>query len=299
MRASLLHGFTPSEVICQPFAHVVRDAAVETERYEKLTKSFPTLEQFVGEQPGIPNNRAIRIPAKTVIEDERFAPEWREFFRYHTSSAFWHDILAGMASVFRTHHPQLERQAGKPFEDWEVSRRGENQPGDVELDALFVVNTPVKWTSSVRPAHVDARDKIWVGLFYLREPGDATPGGQFSLYRFKHSKTPAFGGSYAPLDRLEEVTRIDYVPNRLLTFANTATSIHGVTPRPPTPFARRYISLIAKTPHQIFDLPELPLLKRLGLWRQRRRSRSGGLTLDHTTPTKMGSGSLLSHSLFS
>jgi len=95
---------------------------------------------------------------------------------------------------------------------------------------------------------------------------------------------------HAHLDHLVARSHIDYLHTPLLTFANTATSIHGVTPRPPTPFARRYISLIAKTPHQIFDLPELPLLHRLSLWRQRRRSRSGGLTLDHTTPAKMGSG---------
>ncbi len=278
MIGSVLNGFSEVEVVHEPYAHVVRDRPISEDLYQKLSHDFPPLERFLEGNVELKNNQAIRIPARLVIDDTAFSPEWREFFRYHTSAEFWRELIYGLGAAFRAAHPLLETCAGKSLEDWTVKLRGTEGVADVELDALFVINTPVEEESSVRPAHVDARDKIWVGLYYLRDNEDSTPGGDFTLYRFRQDQKPGFGGPYAALDRLAQCHSISYQANRFLTFVNSPASIHGVTPRLPTPRCRRYISLIAKTPFENFDLPPLPLLTRFKLWRQRRNTRAGGVT---------------------
>ena len=275
MKTTLLAGQSSDQVMREPYAHLVNDAALDQKFYDKLAATFPDPERFVKGLKTVGNNQAVRIPARDIIGNPEFSAEWQEFFRYHTSQDFWNDIVRVFGDAIRSTHPQLEALAGKPLVDWRVKIRGTDAKGDVELDALFVVNTPVKKMSSVRPAHVDAEDEIFAGLLYMKPDDDRTGGGNLSMYKFKSA--PAFGGHYAPLSAVTEERTVNYAANRYVAFVNSPHSIHGVTPRPPTEAYRRYINMVALTPFKAFKLPAMPLLDQFKFWLERRRTKSHGV----------------------
>lgn len=275
MATTLLAGLTPADVLTEPYAHLVADGVIDQKHYEKLAASFPPAERFTRGVANVDSNQAIRIRALDIIHADEFAPEWREFFRYHTSQEFWSDIVRVFGTEIRKAHPGLEQRAGKPLQDWIAKPRGDDAGADIILDAQFVVNTPVTRMSSVRPAHVDNEDEIWAGLLYMRPDGDTTTGGNLDIYKFKGK--PAFGGHYAPLSDVTVENSVSYGANRFASFVNSEASIHGVTPRPPTEAYRRYINLIALTPFKAFTLPTMPLLKQFTFWLERRQTKSHGV----------------------
>ena len=275
MKTTLLSGLNSNHVLLEPYAHLVDDAALDQKFYDKLAAAFPAPERFVKGLDAVGNNQAIRIPARDIIGNPEFSAEWQEFFRYHTSQDFWNDIVRVFGDAIRSTHPSLEALAGKPLDDWRVKIRGTDAKGDVELDALFVVNTPVKKMSSVRPAHVDAEDEIFAGLLYMKPDEDKTCGGNLSLYKFKSE--PAFGGHYAPLSAVTEEKNVNYAANHYVAFVNSPHSIHGVTPRAPTEVYRRYINMVALTPFKAFKLPAMPLFDQFKFWLERRKTKSHGV----------------------
>ncbi len=232
--------------------------------YARLAAVFPPPQRFVGGLTDIASNQAIRIPAVDIIGNPEFDPLWQEFFAYHTSRDFWLEVVEVMGDGIRAAHPNLEKIFGKKLEEFVVTRRGSGEAGDIMLDALFVVNTPVTKESSVRPAHVDSEDEIFAGLLYMRADDDKTPGGDLSLYHFKGR--PQFGKHYAELSDVVEDKVVGYGANRFVAFVNSAASIHGVTPRRPTGNYRRYINIIGTVGRDVFELPKLPLHRRLKFW---------------------------------
>ena len=275
MKTTLLSDQNSIQVLREPYAHLVDNVALDQKIYDKLAAAFPTPQKFVKGLNTIGNNQAIRIPASDIIGNPEFSAEWQEFFRYHTSQEFWNDIVRVFGDAIRSTHPRLEEQAGMPLNDWRAKIRGTDAKGDVELDALFVVNTPVRKMSSVRPAHVDAENEIFAGLLYMRPGEDKIGGGDLSMYRFRSE--PAYGGHYAPLSAVIEEKTIAYAANRYVAFVNSAHSIHGVTPRPPTDVYRRYINTVAVTPFKAFKLPAMPLFDQFKFWLQRRKTKSYGV----------------------
>lgn len=275
MGERLLESVTDRDVNHDPFAHLVVDQALDPGLYEKLARDFPAPERFVeGIVPD--NNQAIRIPARDIIDNPEFSAGWREFFRYHTSRDYWLEILRVAGDAIREAHPNLETAAGRKLEDWSVKVRGTDGQADVALDALFVINTPVKQKSSVRPAHVDGTDEIYAGLLYMKPEDDTeTVGGDLSLYAFKDK--PAFGGHYAPLSEVRETGKVVYGANRYVGFVNSPKSIHGVSPREVTERYRRYINMVAITPYSAFALPKMTLPKQLKFWLERRGTKSHGI----------------------
>jgi hypothetical protein len=278
---SVLHGLTGKSLETNPYAHIVRDHVYPDEMYRKLASAFPPPQRFVGGLSEIASNQAIRIPAIEIIDNPEFDPLWREFFAYHTSKDFWLDIVKIMGGGIRETHPHIEKMFGKKLEDFTVARRGSGTKADIELDALFVVNTPVTRESSVRPAHVDSEDEIFAGLLYMRSDDDKTPGGDLSLYHFKGR--PQFGGHYAELNDVLEDKVVPYGANLFAAFVNSQASIHGVTPRPPTNKYRRYINIIAKTENGIFKLPKMSLYRQFRFWLNRRKNKARGMMAKKST----------------
>lgn len=272
---SILRSISQSDVRSEPFAYAVAENVVDEPGYESLQSSFPPLSRFVEGLPSVASNQAIRIPARDIIGNPEFASDWRYFFEYHTSPDFWRDILRVFGDSLLAMHPGIEAKAGKPLNKWSVTRRGAGEQGDVSLDALFVVNTPVTKLSSVRPAHVDSENEIWAGLYYMRAKDEDASGGDLALYRFRGD--PAFGGHYAPLSAVSEEQLVPYTANRFVGFVNSAKSIHGVTPREPTSRHRRYINFVAITPFKAFSLPMMSRWSQFKFWLERRNSKASGV----------------------
>ena len=277
-KISVLGSSSPDDVRVDPYAYIVCESVFPTELYDRLAETFPSTEFFLKHLPEVKSNQAVRIPASYVIGSEDFSPEWREFFSYHTSDAFWQDIVRVFGDNMRATYPQLESQVGRPMEEWRTKLRGSDGNAELHTDLLFVINTAVKTPSSVRPAHVDSRNKIFSGLFYMKQAGDPTPGGDLVIYRFKDGRS-GFGGHYANLEDLDETDVVGYGANKFIGFINSQDSIHGVTPRPETEWARRYINFVVETPFEAFQIPKLPLFQQWKSWLERRKNKSPGVDL--------------------
>lgn len=268
-KLSVLNACSVDDVEVQPYHHIVCDQLYPSSFYDRLSQTFPEPEFFLKHLPAPKSNQAVRIPASSVIGNDTFSAEWREFFQYHTSDAFWRDIVTVFGEGLRETYPDLENRIGKPMHEWRTRLRGTAENAELDMDLLFVINTPVKQESSVRPAHVDGRKKIFSGLFYMKQEHDPTPGGDLSLYEFK-KQHGGFGGHYANLNDLNETATVPYGANKFIGFINSQASIHGVTPRPQTEWTRRYINFVVEMPFEVFKLPKLPVHQQWMSWLERR-----------------------------
>lgn len=275
---SVLRSANTGKVQNDPYPYLVEETVFDQDLYQRLERDFPADKLFFQNMSKIENNQAVRIGAAEVINNPSFSDEWRAFFEWHTSEGFWRDIMRVFGPSIRAEFPQLEKQIGRPMEEWRVKRRGDPGEADISLDLLFVINTPVTKESSVRPAHVDRKNKIFSGLFYMKQPNDPTPGGDLSLYRFKPGRD-GFGGHYTELSDVDEVATVPYGANKFIAFVNSGRAIHGVTPRPVTEWTRRYINFVVETPMDAFALKPLPLLRRIAASVKRRQSKSSGVDL--------------------
>lgn len=275
---SVLGSAQDADVRSDPYPSIARDDVLGADLYRKLDETFPSDETFFSNMEKIKNNQAVRIAAQDVIDNPAMSPEWRAFFTWHTSAGFWKDIVRVFGASIRAEFPSLEERFGRPIDQWTVKRRGEPGEADIALDLLFVINTPVTTESSVRPAHVDRKNKIFSGLYYMKQQGDPTPGGDLSLYRFRTGHS-GFGGHYARLSDLDEIVTEPYGANKFIGFVNSGRAIHGVTPRPITSWTRRYINFVVETPFDAFELQPLPLASRLIEGWKRRRTKSSGVDL--------------------
>jgi hypothetical protein len=250
----LLADLRKEDVRDTPYAHFTRENMVAADLYAALEAEFPSLEMILNGRAAA-SNQAVRMTVKQVLNERRISPLWREFFEYHTSGEYWRDVVRLFGDRFRSTFPDLEERIGRRYEDWRVVPRGFAGEADIHLDCQFVMNTPVTEVGSVKTAHVDLCDKIFSALFYFRQAGDNTPGGDFEIYRWRRS--PRFI-KHRSMDRdVEKVEIVKYAANAYACFLNSEQAVHGVSPRGITQIPRRYINFIAELPIKAFEPKQL------------------------------------------
>jgi hypothetical protein len=257
----LLSNVKPGDVVTEPYAHYTRDEAVPAALYQELAADFPPLAVIVNGRQDIGSNEAVRMTVKQVLSDRRISPLWREFFEYHTSTAYWREVTRLFAAHFRREFPGLEERVGRAYEDWRVVPRGYAGEADVRLDCQFVMNTPVTRKSSVKTAHIDLCDKIFSALFYMRDPRDGSAGGDLNIYDWRRS--PRFIKHRALKRDVSLVKTVPYRANSYLCFVNSEQAVHGVSPRDATDVPRRYINFIAELPIKAFEPKQMGRLQRM------------------------------------
>lgn len=264
--SSLLAPASAADVVAEPFAHLVRAAALPSGEYRVLAEEFPPLGVLAHRVPVLESNQAVRSSAARALARSDLSHTWRRFFELHTSEEYWRDVVRVFGDALRTAFPHLETRRGRRFEDWRVTRRGSDADADVRLDCQFVMNTPVTTRSSVKTPHVDKHDKIFSALFYMRPPDDPTAGGDLDLYRWR--RAPRFVKHRALPADVEHVRTIPYAPNTYVAFVNSPRSVHGVSPRDVTEIPRRYVNFIAEVPGRAFEPIQASVWHR---WRHGRR----------------------------
>jgi hypothetical protein len=249
------------DIVTEPYAHCTERDVVPAALYEELAAGFPSLAVIVNDRTDFGSNEAVRMTVKQVLSDRRIAPLWREFFEYHTSADYWRDVTRLFAAHFRREFPGLEERVGRAYGDWRVVPRGYAGEAEVRLDCQFVMNTPVTRKSSVKTAHIDLCDKIFSALFYMRDPGDRSAGGDLGLYDWR--REPRFIKHRALHRDVSLVKTVPYRANSYLCFVNSAQAVHGVSPRDETDVPRRYINFIAELPTKAFEPKQMGRLERM------------------------------------
>jgi hypothetical protein len=262
---SVLSALLPESLHTDPYAHLVSVPALPESIYNRLASEFPDISTVLGGRYAS-DNMAARLPAKKVLENSRISARWHDFFAYHSSDAFWQDIVRVFGNSFRSVFPWIEDRAGRPLEDWRAAPRGLKNDSDIRLDCQFVINTPSNRQKSVKTQHVDRRTTILSMLYYFRDPEDRSEGGDLELYAWKRApRFLPFQRMILPHD-LELKRVVAYAPNTLVAFVNSQMSPHGVSPRSNAQLPRRYINFICETPFKVFNTPELGLADRIRYW---------------------------------
>lgn len=250
---SVLWKATIGDLKTDPFPHLVIKDALDATYYTTLMNAFPSLEIVNEEKRKLTNNEATFMGAFDVLASSEISDEWKRFFRFHTSMDFLVQAMGLLGKPVAALHPSIAPVvSGVRNRKLAIADSGEK--GDFYIQCQFGVNSSVRHESSVRTAHIDNPRKIYNALLYCRDPTDDSEGGDLVIYRFR-DKPGFYGRRTAMPNRIEEVTRIPYEANTLVLFANSPQSVHGVTPRKPTPHVRRYINFQVELEDPIFDIP--------------------------------------------
>jgi hypothetical protein len=256
---SVLQNVTASDVRTHPFPLVVVDKALPQDLYDELTRSFPSMWKmgiFDGK-----NNHRWNYPHHKAKSNPLIPSIWREFLAYHSSDDFLKDVISVFGKSIVETYPDMfpsdanlkECRGGARTVDSFTDR-------DVLLEAMISGNTPVKEESSVRTSHVDAGDKLFSGLLYMRPDKYKAIGGDLTISKFKEEYSgddvrKYFAGQFIDDSYLDVVSVEKYAANKLVLFINSPLAVHGVTPRAPTTETRRFINLVGEVPKTLYVLP--------------------------------------------
>lgn len=249
---NLLSKIKKSDLILEPFPHLVIPEVIEARFARRLFESLPGPELITG---GLfPNNARFNYSALKVLAEPSLASIWKEFVSAHISQDFFNDFLRIFGDEVKKLYPGLERKYGE-LEALKVGTRFKDsfETKTVLLDAQLALNTPVREVSSVSPLHFDAPNELFAGLFYLRHPEDDSKGGEFEIHQVKGELR--FQGREL-VSEVQKIKSIPYQNNTLVFFLNSLNSFHAVSPRSPTKFPRWFLNVIAEAPKPLFSTKE-------------------------------------------
>jgi hypothetical protein len=252
MVQSILARLDPSQIVYNPMPYVCTTEALDRDYYAELAATFPSLDKVAGPGP-YPNNRAYLMQAREALDDPQIPQIWQDFIAFHTSRAFFEQVLDFWRTALEREYPDLEERFGKPVRELTTERRypgkrntPANRNADVMMETQFGMNSPCTGPTSVRGPHVDDTHKLYAGLLYFRHPDDNTEGSDLTLYRYKTKRYYQDGRQNVPERFVEPFRVIPYRPNTLVMFINTPRSVHGVSQRSITSVPRRYVNIQAE-----------------------------------------------------
>ncbi|OKH21030.1 hypothetical protein [Chroogloeocystis siderophila] len=272
---TLLSKVKASDVIAEPFPHIVIRDAIDEDLCAKLVADYPSIDTLIqskdNQQSTISSNVRFHYLAEDTLRDEQISPVWKEFIRLHSSNVFLQQFI----DIFKEHilhlYPNFEQDYGS-FESLNsgVRKIDTFDTSNVLLDTLICVNTPVTTRpTSVRGPHIDLPDKLFAGLFYLRDPQDKSTGGNLDLYRFKKGKVQGFRNyEIASSSYVELVKTVEYGRNVLVLFLNSIHSLHGVSPRSLTNYPRYFVNLVGEVEKPLFSNKQYQEANHIKYWRR-------------------------------
>ena len=262
---SVLSQFAPHHLSLDPYPHLVIEDALNIDLANQLLGSFPSA--AVVDVDNSQNNVRWSYSAQDALLNPQVANLWKQFVSYHISREFWDEIC----TVFGGH---LESILTKPENkkcispSRRIGLRGLDNfdAHDVQLEAQISGNTPVRKPTSVRGTHLDEGNKIFSGLYYLRDSADESTGGEFTLQRWKNwvpDRLKSFLYFEGMYDCVEEVKKIPYRHNTLVILLDSIDSLHSVTPRSETAFTRKFLNLDGVLPAHEYHTQQPNVVSRI------------------------------------
>jgi len=252
---TMLRSVDRKDVISEPFPYVVIKDALDEGLCERLRRGFPDI-SIVSEGASYVSNERFSYPASKSLKNARIDEEWKRVVLEHVGQEFLDDVVRVFGREILRVHPEFERIVG-PMDRLRagVRNRDNFDRADVLLDAQICVNTPVNGNpDSVRVAHIDAPDKLFAGLLYLRDPDDHSVGGDLEIYRYLREDHEFFQGQHVESKYIERVAKVPYQNNALVFFINSERSLHGVSVREKTDSVRKFLNVVGEVKSPLFDI---------------------------------------------
>ncbi len=244
---------TRESINTEPFPWAVIPNALEAGLYQSLLDGLPSLDDMT---KGITygSNERLNYSPTNIAYNPRIPDVWRTFASAHLSDEFLNSLTQAFQEQIRIFYPELESRFGKVGTlKSGIRNADEHSSASVLMDFQIGVNTPVEFPgTTVRGPHVDDPRKLFIGLFYMRLPGDTSTGGELEIYRAKGAKLRMDVTRTVNPNDVETVARVPYEGNTLVLLLNTRDSLHGVTPRSRTGSHRVFVNLLAQMREPLF-----------------------------------------------
>lgn len=251
---SLLANVKKSDIFTEPFPHIVVTDALDSEICSRLIDEFPPL-NIITEGVEFSSNERFSYSAHKVLSNSQISELWREFVKVQTSQVFFTQFVSLFGDYIQQIYPDFEQNIQSIQNLTSGIRYVDEFPNvDVLLDAQICVNAPViSKPSLIKQAHVDRRQVLFAGLYYLRRPEDKSTGGDLEIYQFKNGKAYGFNNQFIDDKYVELVKTVKYDRNVLVLFLNSIQSLHGVTVRSVTDSPRCFLNLVGEVKQHLFD----------------------------------------------
>ncbi len=248
---SVLQNIKNIQFRSKPYPYFIIDNALPWDLYNRLNDTFPNFQKIISNNKGVNEfieNTAYRLNAAQSLDDKEISKEWKDFILYHTSHEFTDELFEifkkSIKEIYQVDKDQLpnKKNIGVRF-------KGNHF---FNTDCQFVINTPTNGETKVIEPHLDNPKEFYAGLFYMKERGDTSEGGNLTTHQFIGN--PSFyGKSRVREENVKLVEEIEYKENRLAVFLNSPYSIHGVTKRSRTNTYRKYMNIIGEFNKELFD----------------------------------------------
>jgi hypothetical protein len=267
---SVLKTFQKENFYRDPFPHIIIRDALPNAICDQLIEEYPSLDTL--EVDATQNNTRWNFSASRAKKSEGISELWKELVEYHSSPAFFEELVEIFGESLIDLYPG-RFESLQQLKELAVGVRGVDSfsDKDVLLDAQIAGNTPATSTRSVRPTHVDGAQALFAGLLYLRQEDDDSVGGDLEIRRFRPElsdiqKPGCFRNATYVDDKWTELVKtVKYERNVLVILVNGIDSLHGVTPRQPTPHRRLFMNLVADMDQPLYRIPSWrKSLKRFG-----------------------------------
>jgi len=275
-KISVLQNVTSVHIHHEPYPHIVISPALPEDLYEALDRVFPSLDDVLHAaslQPNaarykpLPNTRhKIQAPQALGLKPgaENLHPLWKRFNEYHTSPAFYDEMVALLGEAMAKSKGNGVLPSSDGFKGAGIRSVSPKGTKSVVLDCQISMNTPPSGAhTTVRGAHLDAGEEIYAGLLYFRAPMDTCVGGDLEVIKCRrkdhkciklsdkvrayYAKKGLAGLQFHPRD-METISTVKYEANTLVFFVNSNHAFHAVTTRTPTPYPRRFVNIVAQLP---------------------------------------------------
>ena len=216
-----------------PYPHIhLRSVFGDTQ--EEIVEKFPAISNY--DSTKIENNNSHLNIRLNEIEEKNIVEFWKPFIDFITSN-----------EIFEIISDKFNIKEKKIFQDYN-----------------FGINTPVKNESTVRGPHFDNTKVLYAGLIYMRDKNDITEGGNFRIFEKKVKNFSITSGRAVSEDQVKLYKEINYEPCSMILFKNSPVSVHSVSPRSISKFARKYITFNATTNLDFFKIkPKRNILNKL------------------------------------
>lgn len=260
---SLLGNKQGLEFFESPFPHLVIRNALPLPLYQSLQRLRPTPEQIINGR-SLHQNSRYDLNADQLFdlaERSEIDPLIKSFVDYHTSPAWWNELVDVFGPSIERFYPDLHRQFRGNSLRTALTGVRFRQKDDLDLECQIGLNTPVTKVSRVRGPHVDDPVELIAGLFYMRLPDDTSDGGALQIFA-RNSRGLKFSTMAETSDACVDLVKtIPYEQNTFVAFLNHVDSLHGVTPRSLTPYPRLLVNIVVEVRRPLFALPLTRLAK--------------------------------------
>ena len=244
-KLSLLQNYNNSNFFSTPVPHLVINNALPEKLYNELLKQSP--KNLI--KNNLENNSRGDIFPDQIEKNIRYKLFY-EFLEFHRSPEFFYQFTNIFKDDLAKIYPNIISNSKKIIDKNKIVKlnsHSSKQKDSMTFSAFFGYNTPVTEPSSVIGPHLDHFDKIFFGLYYMREPEDNSTGGDLYLYKWKNNysnykkKKIIFTEKWDNMfSHSEAVKKIGYEKNTFILALNSIDSLHGVSRREKTDHIRQF-----------------------------------------------------------